>query len=168
MIDIGSIMKSLHPSETRERIEQIQTKGKRLALRIVGTFTLVGHRAIQLVGRDDEHYHALVHNEPDDPTDYLVVHPAGSNEHYFEASSINKTWIVTYIDDRFYDVLMEATANVLLDHANQGLAEFAQKNFGGDMKPLTEKEINVDSFAEDLSKIDLRFSHAGNKRLAFR
>jgi hypothetical protein len=167
MIDIGSVAKNLHPGEHKERIDQIQTRGSRLATRIEGTFTLVGHRAVQLVGSNDVHYHALIHNEPDDPTDYMVVHSAGDNVHLFEASKKGDTWIITYIENSHYDVLMEATAGILLEHANEAYSGFLLKNMGTEPESLMEKDINLDSFAEDLSKMDITFSHAGNKRLAY-
>jgi hypothetical protein len=165
MLDIGSVIKGLYAGEAREKVDEIQVKGKRLALRILGTFTLEGHRAVQLVGANDVYYHALIHNEPDDPTDYLVVHIAGDNEHLFNASNIGDDWVTDYADMEHYEPLMRSTAEVLLTAASEAYAVFVRRNFCYDPPALTEKEVDVDAFAEDLSHKDLSLSHQGNKRL---
>lgn len=166
MLDIGSVIKGLYAGEAKEKVDEVQIKGRRLAYRILGTFTLEGHRAVQLVGSNGVHYHALVHNEPDDPTDYLVVHVAGDNEHQFNASKVGEEWIIDYVAMEHYDFLMRSTAEVLLAAASDAFSRFVQRNFGYEPEPLTEAEVNVDAFAEDLSHKDLKLSHQGNKRLA--
>lgn len=166
MLDIGSVIKGLYAGEAKEKVDDVQVKGRRLATRILGTFTLEGHRAVQLIGSNGIHYHALVHNEPDDPTDYLVVHIAGESDHIFDASKVGEDWIIDYVALDHFEPLMESTAEVLLSAASETFARFVQRNFNYEPDPLTEKEINVDAFAEDLSHKDLSLSHQGNKRLA--
>jgi len=167
MLDIGPILKSLRPGETRAKIDDIQEKGRRLAIRILGTFTLEGHRAIQIKAKNGLDYHALIHNEADDPTDYLVVHLVGENEHLFDCANIDDEWIINYLDMDHYDALMEAIGEELLEYANRTYADYVLRNFGEEPPPLTEESIDLEAFAEDLSHKDLSLSHAGNMRLAF-
>lgn len=168
MLDIGSILKGLHPGEAKDKVDQIQHKGRKLTMRVLGCFTLVGHRAVTLKGENGISYHALIHNEADDKTDYLVVHVAGESPHRFDSVNIEEgQWVTNYIDFDHYDVLMQCTATMLLDAANEGYNKFYEKNFNTTAPLLTEKDIDLDAFAEDLSHKDLSLSHEGNMRLAF-
>jgi hypothetical protein len=168
MIDIGSVLKGLHPGAARDKVEGIQAKGQKLAIRVLGTFTLVGHRAVTLKAEDGTHFHALIHNEADDKTDYLVIHIAGDSTHRFHGTNVEEdVWVTNFIDFEYYDQLMRTTASMLLEHANLSYKKFYVRNFGTEPEPLTENDIDLDSFALDLSHKDLSLSHEGNMRLAF-
>jgi len=167
MIDIGCINRHLKPGKSKERIDAVQLVGNRLAARINGVFTLIGHRACQFQGRNGITYHALIHNQADSKEDVLVLHPAGEGNNTFEAINTGNGWSTNYIDMDQLDILMEAVSQELLEHANRTYQAFILRNEGQVAPPLTGDEIDLDAFAEDLSHMDISMSHTGNMRLAY-
>lgn len=167
MIDIGCVTKHLHPGPVKDRIDTLQDMGRRLAARITASFTLRGRRAIQFDSPDGESYQALIHNEADDAVDYLVIHQVGVHEHCFEAVNVEGEWVTTYIDRDQFDSILSGVGTVLLEAVNISYGQFVFKNEGAEPEPLTEDEIDLDSFASEMSHRKIMMSHQGNMRLAF-
>lgn len=167
MIDIDCISKHLRPSENKEKIKQIQDKGLKLALRISASFNLIGRRALQFSNPEGDRYQALIHNEADDPTDYLVVHEVGVKDHVFEAIQIEDEWVTNYINLENYEMMMAAVGEVLLEYINGSYSGFILRNQGYEPKPLSAEDVNLDSFAAEMSRRKIQLSHQGNMRLAF-
>lgn len=168
MIDISCLKTHLNPGPSKEKIDGIQQMGKLLAARINASFSLVGRRAIQFVGEDGVKYQALIHNEADDATDFLVIHAVGVQDHLFEAMRIENEWVTEYIEPDLYETMMKGVGEVLLEYANDAYKRFMLRNTDEEPEPLTEKDLNLDSFAVEMSKRKLTLSHHGNMRLAFR
>lgn len=166
MLDIGSLVKHLAEGPARSKIEDIQERGFRLVCRINATFNMNGRRALQFLGTDDQVYQALIHNEADDATDYLVVHPSGVSGHSFEAVKVENEWVTTYLSEEAYPGMMGGVGEVLLDAANNTYRQFVMKNEGTVPEPLTADDINLDTFAKEVSGRKISLSHAGNMRLA--
>lgn len=166
MLDIGSLVHHLAEGPKRTKIEDIQVRGLLLVNRINAVFNMNGRRALQFLGTDDQVYQALIHNEADDATDYLVVHPSGVSGHTFEAVRVEGEWVTTYISDESYPGMMGGVGGVLLDAANNTYRDFVMKNEGVVPETLTEDDVNLDTFAKEVSSRKITMSHAGNMRLA--
>ena len=168
MIDISCLKTHLHPGPSKEKIDGIQQMGKLLAARINASFNLVGRRAVQFVSDEGEKYQALIHNEADDSTDFLIIHAVGIQDHLFEAIRIEDEWVTNYIDPDLYQTMMKGVGEVLLEYANDAYKKFMIRNIGEEPEPLSEDDLNLDTFALDMAKRKLTLSHHGNMRLAFR
>ncbi len=168
MIDISCLKDHLHPGPSKEKIDGIQQMGKLLAARINASFNLVGRRAVQFESEDGDRYQALIHNEADDSTDFLVVQAVGIQDHLFEAMRIEDEWVTNYVDPDAYQTMMKGIGEVLLEYANDAYKKFMLRNMGDEPEPLTEEDLDVDSFALEMAKRKLTLSHHGNMRLAFR
>jgi hypothetical protein len=167
MIDIGSINNHLHPGPIKDKIDTLQTMGRRLSGRINAAFNLIGRRALQFEAPDGQGYQALIHNEADDATDYLVIHPSGIHEHCFEAIKVEDEWVTLYVDRDVFDGIISGVGNVILEFANEAYKQFVQKNEGYEPEPLTEEDIDLDTFSGEVSHRKMMLSHQGNMRLAF-
>ncbi len=167
MIDIDCISKHLRPSENKEKIKSIQDKGRKLAIRITASFNLIGRRALQFTNQEGDRFQALIHNEADDPTDYLIVHEVGVKDHIFEALQIEEDWVTNYIDLSLYDMMMNSVGEVLLEYINSSYSQFIQRNEGYEPEALSSNDVNLDSFAAEMARRKIQLSHQGNMRLAF-
>lgn len=167
MIDIGAINNHLRPGKAKGLIDDIQVLGKKLTHRIQGMFTLVGHKAIDLQAENGNHYHALSHSEADDETEFVVVHLVGDSKHLFDAMEMDGTVITNYLDREHYDTILETVTRDILKSTNEAFVKFVEKNHGFVPEPITEVDLDMDAFAEELAGRDLSMSHEGNMRLAF-
>jgi hypothetical protein len=168
MIDISCLKTHLHPGPSKDKIDGIQQMGKLLAARINASFNLVGRRAFQFVSDEGEKFQALIHNEADDATDFLVIHAVGVQDHLFEAMRVEDEWVTNFLDPDLYDTMMKGVGEVLLEYANEAYKSFMVRNAGDEPEPLTEDDLNLDSFAAEMGRRKLTLSHHGNMRLAFR
>jgi hypothetical protein len=168
MIDISCVNNHLHPGPNKQKIDRIQQMGNVLAVRVIASFNLVGRRAVQFTAEDGERYQALIHNEADDTTDYLVIHPVGVQDHTFEAVNVDNKWITTYLNPESYDLLMRGIGEVLLEYINTAYSEFIKRNEGFEPDPLSHQDIDLDSFSKEMSHRKITMSHHGNMRLAYR
>jgi len=167
MIDIGAINNHLRPGNAKNLIDDIQVLGEKLTYRIQAMFTLVGHKAIDIQAENGNHYHALSHNEADDTTDYIVVHMVGDATHLFDSMKLEDQVITNYIDRDHYETIFKTVTRDIVASTNEAFVKFVEKNHGATPEPLTEEDLDMDSFAKELAGRDLSFSHEGNMRLAF-
>ncbi|MCG3197511.1 MAG: hypothetical protein HUU16_03905 [Candidatus Omnitrophica bacterium] len=167
MIDIGTVNRYLHEGPTKDRIDRIQTMGRRLAARVDAVFNLIGRRAAQFESPDGTTYHALIHNEADDETDYLVVHPVGVHDRSFEAMRIEGEWAINYIDPDVYEGMLVGIGDVVMEYVNDSYKSFILRNEGVEPEPLDQDEMDLDAFSIEMSHRKIALSHQGNMRLAF-